>query len=748
MSLTMTMVGMEEDFTDLAISADYIKFYGDPLSLVAGPDSTQWKGKGKAVGPLIDEQPEEPSRTVEEDVDWTKYNPPAALLTTPNFHDHDLVHVIKSSIERIKERNAAENRRKEEEEEEQKRQAHDAPPTDTEEDKTTEEPYLPIIIPSDDPPPISLSEVQAHLDEADREDLNNLFSHGAQISKTPFGFDAKPKKSRRFKLARLLNRLADRDSHVPLIADLSKHAEPSGSYEITNKPEEPPLPPTPVEEIECVSCLDDFLPSALIKITCHSYCTPCFHRLVTTACQNEQQWPPKCCLNPIPNATTLAHIPSDLQTTFRARVEEWSLPAPDRIYCSRPSCSRFIPPSSVNHASRTARCSRRRHPATCTLCRGPAHPAAESCPSDLDAALTEALAADAGWTHCGACHALVEHREACQHMTCRCGHEFCYVCTLPWKTCECTMEALAEKLAAAAARVEARLVREAEEEEAVRLVEEFEREERLKEELLRAEAERAEAETRAEREAVRRVEVVERFERLRGQMEDLRELQDVLVGWQHDREGEVMKADAAAEEEALKERQLREGAEFDQTALDKVEAQEAAFRRDYATRVEEERTVETKYMLELQTFYEGRDEGEKMVRDAMRLFRRQMDKGWRAWSQWRDGEMAAYRVRVDEERAIRREGLYSVRARLEERLAEQVKEAARRTAAEMRWVDEVWREREGMVDELEVQELDEGETGSFHSFGVDEWEDAVEGEAEASGSGRRRKLEPRSEATY
>ncbi|CRK20089.1 hypothetical protein BN1708_012737 [Verticillium longisporum] len=731
MSVTMTLVEMEEDFTDLTIPADYIKFYGDPLSFVAGLDSapTQWKGKGKAVGPSVDD---EPSVTVEEEVDWTKYNPPAALHTTPNFHDDVLVHIIKTSIDRLQARNAAEHRKREEEEEQRKMSSVPTTP-DSEEDAAAKEPYLPIIIPTDDPQPVSISEVQAHLDEAEKEDLENIFSHDTPVSRTPFDFDSKPKKSRKFKLAHLLKRLADRDSGTPPVRDSSKNEEPSSSSEITIKHEEPPLPPTPPEEVECVSCLDDFPQSALVKITCHSYCTPCFYRLITTACQNEQQWPPKCCLNTIPEETTLAHIPADLQKTFRRRAEEWAQPAPDRIYCSRPTCSRFIPTRRVDHATRTARCSHRSHPPTCTLCRGPAHPTAEACPSDRDAALTEALAADAGWMHCGACHALVEHREACQHMTCRCGHEFCYVCALPWQTCGCTMDSLAEKLAAAAARVEARLLREEEEEEAVRMVEEFEREERLKQELLRAEAESAEAEQRAEREAIRQSEVKDRFEKLRRQMGDLRELQDVLVGWQHDREVEVLKADGAAEEEALKERQLRERQEYDQTARDKVQVQELSFKRDYASRVAEERDVEAKYMLELQVFYEGRVEGAKMVGDAMTLFRRQMDKGWRAWSQWRDGEMAAYQARIDEERTIQEEGLCSVKARLEDRLAEQAREATRRTAAEMKWAEEVWREREAMMVELEREELDDGETGSWYSFR--DAEEELPEEAEASGSG-------------
>ncbi len=40
---------------------------------------------------------------------------------------------------------------------------------------------------------------------------------------------------------------------------------------------------------------------------------------------------------------------------------------------------------------------------------------------------------DKGWRICRECGAGVERIAGCNHMTCKCGHQFCYICELPWK---------------------------------------------------------------------------------------------------------------------------------------------------------------------------------------------------------------------------------------------------------------------------------------------------------------------------
>jgi hypothetical protein len=36
------------------------------------------------------------------------------------------------------------------------------------------------------------------------------------------------------------------------------------------------------------------------------------------------------------------------------------------------------------------------------------------------------------WKRCPACRMFIEKTEGCNHMTCLCGHQFCFICIADW----------------------------------------------------------------------------------------------------------------------------------------------------------------------------------------------------------------------------------------------------------------------------------------------------------------------------
>ncbi|KAJ3821906.1 hypothetical protein F5880DRAFT_1508178 [Lentinula raphanica] len=125
-------------------------------------------------------------------------------------------------------------------------------------------------------------------------------------------------------------------------------------------------------------------------------------------------------------------LPPDLRTKFRSKAREYGTLASDRVYCATPTCSEFL--GSSKHLDRNAPC-RLCSTSTCTLCKQRSHPH-ENC---NHAALTSlrALARERQWQTCPGCGSIIELRDGCNHVTCRCHMEFCYVCAAPWKTCAC-----------------------------------------------------------------------------------------------------------------------------------------------------------------------------------------------------------------------------------------------------------------------------------------------------------------------
>ncbi|KAK6003349.1 hypothetical protein QM012_001194 [Aureobasidium pullulans] len=130
---------------------------------------------------------------------------------------------------------------------------------------------------------------------------------------------------------------------------------------------------------------------------------------------------------------TVEHLlRENLIPMVKAREAEMSTPASDRTYCA--GCAKFIPRDRIYEKRGICPdC----WTSTCTECKEKGH--VGDCESKLqkDIRDLEALAEKKGWKKCSKCLMLVEHNTGCNHMTCRCKNQFCYLCVREWKKCDC-----------------------------------------------------------------------------------------------------------------------------------------------------------------------------------------------------------------------------------------------------------------------------------------------------------------------
>ncbi|KAK5987577.1 putative E3 ubiquitin-protein ligase ARI9-like protein [Cladobotryum mycophilum] len=659
------------------------------------------------------------------DVNWHQYEFPALLRKAPNVTSQILREIISSSIDNVKARIAEEDRLKQEEE--LRRIAEEESATQEGKGK---QPYLPIIIREE--APIVLSPLP---DNSSWETIRTEATSPVTVVQ-----DKVVEKRHKFAIGRLFHRSHEKgessttgSAHEALLQKLEAKLSSLRLSSTDNKNQDAkvflttrlfnrPIHDRVCEVVECVSCLDDFSRKEMVKVPCHSYCRDCFVRLISTVVQNEQQWPPKCCLNQIPFQTILNNVPEKLKKTFHDRSSEWEVPVSERIYCHRPKCGVWVEPRRIDLGKRLGRCERNH--LTCTICRGQAH-GDEECPQDQDLKMTNLLAEEEGWKHCYACNALVEHKEACQHMTCRCGAQFCYVCGLRWRTCECSQEQLdAIKSAAEDRRYHRQLREDTEASELAEIlaqIEEYEIQESLRDEQERQEQARLEEERwqrevkeRTREEHQRRKEVEMKYQQLRQMLDELHDLQQVMI---ESEQGEEAKDLAEKSEEMKKKLLVRQEVsrkELDSQLLVKRREKEDAFAKEFAIRLAREKKLEEEYSTRLGEFWANKPGGEEEVKIAMLPLQQRLDREYQTWQRWRDEQLEAHRTKLEEERTVQDEYMYSARRRMEATCEEKEVEDRRRVLAEKKWIQEVILERERLLGGMEVQEM-EGDADSLFS---------------------------------
>ncbi|KAF3071195.1 hypothetical protein GL218_00029 [Daldinia childiae] len=183
---------------------------------------------------------------------------------------------------------------------------------------------------------------------------------------------------------------------------------------------------------ECLACNEMIEAHLLANAPCkHKYCSGCLKQLFRNAITDETLFPPHCCGQQIPLEVNQHLLGEDLVRDFRDKVVEFS--TQNRLYCHQATCSAFVHPDM--HVNGVATC-RKCQSTTCTACRGPSHNG--DCPRDEALQEVLRLGRENGWQQCPNCRSMIERDTGCYQITCRCGAQFCYLCSRPWKTCHCT----------------------------------------------------------------------------------------------------------------------------------------------------------------------------------------------------------------------------------------------------------------------------------------------------------------------
>lgn len=162
----------------------------------------------------------------------------------------------------------------------------------------------------------------------------------------------------------------------------------------------------------CVACSDEVSYTSAVYAPCgHDYCKDCAKQIFVNAARDEALFPPRCCRQPIPLAAVDVFLTPEFIGHFEERAVEFT--TPDRIYCAWPTCSAFIPPTSIN--GEIAVCIKCGY-WVCTMCKGHTHQGRD-CPEDQGLNNLMETAREAGWQRCHQCRRYVELSLGCNHIT-------------------------------------------------------------------------------------------------------------------------------------------------------------------------------------------------------------------------------------------------------------------------------------------------------------------------------------------
>ncbi|KAF2836442.1 hypothetical protein M501DRAFT_979578 [Patellaria atrata CBS 101060] len=192
----------------------------------------------------------------------------------------------------------------------------------------------------------------------------------------------------------------------------------------------------------CVVCLDteEETSTVIHRLGCpgHHMCTDCLKESFERAMRFEGDYPPTCCGRE--ELSFVQYYPlmdPDFVRRYEAKEEEYSVPQGERRYCSNSECTTFLSPEIHKKDTSRAKCPNC-NTITCTECKSEVavSPNGETnshhCEYTQEEVGFERAVREHRYQRCPNCDRVVELMEACNHITCVCDQEFCYICGEEW----------------------------------------------------------------------------------------------------------------------------------------------------------------------------------------------------------------------------------------------------------------------------------------------------------------------------
>ncbi|XP_022994789.1 probable E3 ubiquitin-protein ligase ARI11 [Cucurbita maxima] len=210
----------------------------------------------------------------------------------------------------------------------------------------------------------------------------------------------------------------------------------------------------------CSICCENKPTAMMVALKCcHKFCSHCMKSYVDGKLETSQV-PIRCpqlrCKYYITSNEFKSFLPLTLYESLENTLAEANIHS-DKIYCPYPNCSVLLDPSECLSARASSSSQSDNTCIECPVCQRficveccvPWH-SSMSCEEFQDIPLEERdiaditlhrLARNKRWRRCQQCRRMIELAQGCYHMTCWCGHEFCYSCGAEYQdgqqTCQC-----------------------------------------------------------------------------------------------------------------------------------------------------------------------------------------------------------------------------------------------------------------------------------------------------------------------